>query len=447
MKHTRYPLVYSVLLSFVVLGTFVHSTQAAPASEGSVATGCIVALDCDFIAPTIVEINSETAAGTYGVGSVIDISVTFSELVTSTGDVTVTLETGETDRTCTFTITSSLTGGCEYTVQDGDYTTDLDATISGVIKDISTQDNTLTNFVPATTLAENTDFVIDGVVPYLISSEPADGATDVTSSQDFVIEFSRAVYAGTGNITLINAADDSSVETIDVTDAERVSGTGTTTITIDPEHNIDAATSYYVLIDSTAFEDEVGNTYAGIDDSTTWNFTTAGISGEQITSIQKTDGEITALYENNQTDTIIPFGGKTNFRTRIDPTRHAVIASNGRFIRVFVEGEQVSHKRIRTHKQPRKRYRIFVSELYPGYTSIFVLTTNSSEAKLTALRLHDDYRLTHRKSTRMPIDHQGAITIKRRKNTKQIVTLIGTGKKRIRTVWKLLSNNTPNIVQ
>jgi len=48
----------------------------------------------DNVAPTITNITSDKANDTYTVGEVIDIDVTFSETVTSTGNVTVTLETG-----------------------------------------------------------------------------------------------------------------------------------------------------------------------------------------------------------------------------------------------------------------------------------------------------------------------------------------------------------------
>ncbi|MDP3043595.1 MAG: hypothetical protein Q8N21_04280 [bacterium] len=51
----------------------------------------------DTILPTITNITSDKANGSYTVGEEIDIDVTFSEIVTSTGDITVTLNT---DGTC-----------------------------------------------------------------------------------------------------------------------------------------------------------------------------------------------------------------------------------------------------------------------------------------------------------------------------------------------------------
>lgn len=113
----------------------------------------------DTTAPTITNVTSTKTNGTYSTGEVIGIDVTFSEAVTSTGNVTVTLETGTTDRACTFTISSATTGSCNYTVQAGDTSADLDVnSIAGTIKDAAL--NTLTNFTPATNLAANKALVI-----------------------------------------------------------------------------------------------------------------------------------------------------------------------------------------------------------------------------------------------------------------------------------------------
>ena len=46
----------------------------------------------DSSAPTVTSISSDKTNGNYSVGETIDIDVTFSEAVTSTGSVTVTLE-------------------------------------------------------------------------------------------------------------------------------------------------------------------------------------------------------------------------------------------------------------------------------------------------------------------------------------------------------------------
>ncbi len=121
----------------------------------------------DITTPTITNVSSDKANGTYTTGEVIDIDVAFSEAVTSTGNVTVTLETGTTDRTCTFAVTNSTTGTCNYTVVAGDETSDLTVkTISGTISDQHL--NTMTDFVPVTNLAANKAITIDTTAPTII---------------------------------------------------------------------------------------------------------------------------------------------------------------------------------------------------------------------------------------------------------------------------------------
>jgi hypothetical protein len=84
--------------------------------------------------------------------------------VTSTGNITVTLETGDTDRTCTFSVSNATSGTCNYTVQAGDTSSDLTvSSISGTIADGAA--NAMVNFVPATNLAANKAIVIDTTAP------------------------------------------------------------------------------------------------------------------------------------------------------------------------------------------------------------------------------------------------------------------------------------------
>lgn len=114
----------------------------------------------DTIAPTITNISSDKENGSYTTGDIIDVDVTFSEKVTSIGPVTVTLETGDTNSNCTFTINNSSFGSCDYIVQPGDTSSDLNIkTISGTIVDSS--DNLLSDFIPTVNLSTNKDLMIN----------------------------------------------------------------------------------------------------------------------------------------------------------------------------------------------------------------------------------------------------------------------------------------------
>jgi hypothetical protein len=111
----------------------------------------------------------------------------------------------------------------------------------------------------------------DTTDPVVATFSPADDATDVAPETNLVITFSENVVAGLGNITIKKSSDDSVVETIAVAS---VAGLGTGTITVDPALDLENDTEYYVQIDATALEDEAGNPYEGIGNTTAWSFTT-----------------------------------------------------------------------------------------------------------------------------------------------------------------------------
>jgi len=129
----------------------------------------------------------------------------------------------------------------------------------------------------------------------LESLSPADNATDVDIATNLILTFSTAVRAGTGNIIIYKAADDSVFETIDIT-GSRVTFAGDT-VTVDPTNNFASDTAYYVQLDSGAIQDVLGNTYS-ISDKTTWNFTTIlVINYDTLTELSEEydgDDELTA---------------------------------------------------------------------------------------------------------------------------------------------------------
>ena len=113
----------------------------------------------------------------------------------------------------------------------------------------------------------------DNDAPTLSSSSPSDNATEVATNANIVLTFSEAIDVESGNITIKKTSDDSTIEAIDVTGA-KVSGSGSTEITINPSTDLTTDIDYYILIDATAFDDSAGNSYAGISSTTTLNFST-----------------------------------------------------------------------------------------------------------------------------------------------------------------------------
>ncbi len=119
----------------------------------------------------------------------------------------------------------------------------------------------------------------DTIAPTLSSSSPADDATGVTINSNFVFTFSESVTAGTGIIRLRKSSDGSNVENFDVATSTKITGWGTTTITINPSADLLNLTGYYLLITTDAIKDASDNFYAGLSGASTLNFTTAATGG------------------------------------------------------------------------------------------------------------------------------------------------------------------------
>ncbi|TAH21410.1 MAG: T9SS C-terminal target domain-containing protein [Cytophagales bacterium] len=170
-----------------------------------------------FIGPFINSISSPTANGTYGIGSNIDITVTFSENVTVTGTPQLTLGTTPTNRVANYVSgsgTNTLT--FRYTVQATDVSTDLDyasttalALSGGTIKGTSigtpNAGLTLPTVGGAGSLGANKDIVIDGARPTVTSivrQNPIVAAV-TTNTVVYRVTFSEAVTGvGTNDFTL-----------------------------------------------------------------------------------------------------------------------------------------------------------------------------------------------------------------------------------------------------
>jgi len=105
------------------------------------------------------------------------------------------------------------------------------------------------------------------------SLSPTNNATQVLLDTNLVITFSKEVFAGDGSVIIKKSSDNSTTEVIDVS-GDQLTGFGSDTITIKPVSILECATDYYVLITDTAFTDEAGFNFEGIDDMETWAFST-----------------------------------------------------------------------------------------------------------------------------------------------------------------------------
>ena len=129
--------------------------------------------------------------------------------------------------------------------------------------------------------------IYDSENPYISSSNPEDNQADVNLTANLEINFNEIVNVGTGNIYLYKISGDILVQSFDVT--SDITGDGSATITANPSSELESLTNYYVKIDATAFDDNAGNSYTGISDNTTWNFSSVDIDDPVDQSLSPAD--------------------------------------------------------------------------------------------------------------------------------------------------------------
>lgn len=152
-------------------------------------------------AATVTGVTAQSPDDTYRIGDVITIQVVFTEAVTVSGQPTLLLETGTTDRAAAFTSVSANVVLFAYTVQQGDIAADLDYVSTsalqangGEILDGALAPADLT--LPGGSLAGSSDVAVDGVRPTVTSILP--GAYQPGSpTAEFEVEFSEPVLGFT----------------------------------------------------------------------------------------------------------------------------------------------------------------------------------------------------------------------------------------------------------
>uniref|UniRef100_Q3AT73 Ig-like domain-containing protein n=1 Tax=Chlorobium chlorochromatii (strain CaD3) TaxID=340177 RepID=Q3AT73_CHLCH len=112
----------------------------------------------------------------------------------------------------------------------------------------------------------------DVTAPTLSSSVPADNATAVALGTNIVLNFNESITAVAGKSVVLHNVTDSTTTTIAANDAQ-ISIIGSV-VTINPTADFLNGKDYYVTVDAGAFIDGAGNSYAGIADAATLNFTT-----------------------------------------------------------------------------------------------------------------------------------------------------------------------------
>ncbi len=230
----------------------------------------------DTIAPIVGSLTPSNAAT--GVALDTSFTITFDEDVQAgTGHVTL-YKTSDGSLVEAIDVTSGAVSfaGASVTITpvadlafETSYYVQIDAT---TITDTAASPNAFAGIADTTTWAFTT--LDDTIAPIVGSLTPSNAATGVALDASLTITFDEAVQAGSGNISLYQAADGGLVEALDVTSGA-VSFAGAT-VTINPTSDLAFETGYYVQIDAGAITDTAAspNAFAGIADTTTWAFTT-----------------------------------------------------------------------------------------------------------------------------------------------------------------------------
>lgn len=177
---------------------------------------------------------------------------------------------------------------------------------------------------------------IDSSAPTLVAMTPADG-TNHSPAADLSFTMSENVVKGSGNIRIVNeSANTNSTVTIAVSSSEvTVDGNR---VTINPSVDLILNSNYHIEIDATAFIDVAGNAFAGISDSTAWNFRipdpAIGLNSIAIDNLVNSNENATPLsisgtLSSSAGAAMVADFSASDFTVSLVPTSGASVAVNG----------------------------------------------------------------------------------------------------------------------
>ncbi|MEM1080748.1 MAG: Ig-like domain-containing protein [Pseudomonadota bacterium] len=137
---------------------------------------------------------------------------------------------------------------------------------------------------------------VDTTPPSVLSLDPADDSTNVTTRPNVTIIFDETIVRGTGPVQIRRADNDELAGSFIPANTNRVR-VGTTnmtddTLTIDWRLELDVETEYYIVLSQGSVLDDSGNEFDGLGvlDTTQWSFTTGDELEPQIVSLTPANG-------------------------------------------------------------------------------------------------------------------------------------------------------------
>ncbi len=148
--------------------------------------------------------------------------------------------------------------------------------------------------------------IAESDLPLISSVSPLDNSTDISISRTyFSINFNEEVHQVSGTWRLVNATTEEVVKTATLNASDSYS----TNQSVSFEFGLlEPSTAYYIEIDGGAYQDVFGNEFAGIDEATTWSFTTQ--------DAESTAPEISSLSPDTESTDISLF--QTSFSINFD---------------------------------------------------------------------------------------------------------------------------------
>lgn len=262
----------------------------------------LISITVNSINPVVTSISSSSANGVYKIGDVLSIQVSFDQAVivnTTGGSPSLSLETGEVDTQATYISGSESTVlSFSYTVQEGDFSVDLDYTdvnalsLNGaIIQNASGDDAIITLPTPGASgsLSANKNLGIDGIRPT---------ATIVVSDTQLIIGETSLV-----TITFNEAVDgfnngDLTIQRGTLSPVSSSDGGITWTATFTPTSSVEEAFNV-ITLDNTGVQDAAGNAGTGTTESNNYAIDTRRPTATiTVSDTQLTVGESTVVTIN-----------------------------------------------------------------------------------------------------------------------------------------------------
>jgi len=260
-------------------------------------------------------------------------------------------------------------------------------------------------------------------------------ATDVCDSSVSVTTTNPVNTAVLGTYTITyNASDDTGNAATAKTRTVTVSDTTKPTLTLTGESSVTVNQGDpYTDAGATATDSFEGTITSRI---VTTNPVDTSIPGTYTVTYNVSDTSGNAATAITRTVTVVATTTTTE-ETPIESVGSEVTATtNGKFIKLLLDGVQVDQLKIGKKKLASKYYKIKTVSFFTEYHNVVVLTTSKHSAKLIVVRVTPDLQFDHLVTKTFAITDRQALKLKTKLSKKRITASVGKHPL-TKTIWKL----------